>query len=105
MTDSRTLQRLAKITGRQMDHWHRQGWLIAAPRDAASSGHPFEWSSRMVRKATLMGKLLKAGFHADRAHMLSETYLANQHLSQVVVINIGPGLQLRIEPTATKEDT
>lgn len=81
--DSKLLQRTANITGRQMDHWYRKGWLISFDRpEGAGTGVPMEWPIRTVRKATMMSALVKAGFVPERAHQIAEKNLNRPGMTQ-----------------------
>ena len=81
--DSKALQRSAGITGRQMDHWYRKGWLISFDRNPEQgSGVPIEWPIRTVRKAILMSALIKAGFVPERAHQIAEKNLNRPNMTQ-----------------------
>lgn len=95
---STELQQYARITGRQMDHWYRRGWLISfdrRPNDG--SGVPIEWTERTVRKALIMSCLVRAGFVPERAHDLSQRYLNRSTTADdVYVTSAGIGVVVRI---------
>jgi hypothetical protein len=95
--DSKQLQQRAKITARQMDHWHRQGWLVTFERlPEEGSGRPMEWPDRTMRKAILMGHLTRAGFVPARAHQIAEHNLKRTVTSYPFSVRIGDHLAITI---------
>lgn len=94
---SKELQTRASITGRQMDHWFRRGWLISFDRKPEEgSGIPIEWSERAVRKAVLMSGLVKAGFNPERAHQIAEKAMNRTIVSYPYSLRIGTHLTITI---------
>jgi hypothetical protein len=94
---SKELQNQAGITGRQMDHWYRHGWLVSFERHSDDgSGTPIEWPERTLRKAILMGILIGSGFTPIRAHDLAERYLNRPTLTDPFTALAGVGVQVTI---------
>lgn len=95
--DSKELQRLAGITGRQMDYWYKRYWLVSFERKTEEgSGVPLEWPTRTVRKAIIMGRLVKAGFVPEKAHEIAEWYLTRVPPGGRQIKVIGKGIQMAI---------
>jgi hypothetical protein len=94
---SKELQTQAGITGRQMDHWHRRGWLVSFDRlPEDGSGTPKEWPERTLRKAVLMGILIGSGFTPIRAHDLAERYLNRPVQADPFTALAGVGVRVTI---------
>jgi hypothetical protein len=92
---SKEIQTKAGITGRQMDHWYRHGWLISFERRKGDgSGTPIEWPERTMRKAVLMGILIGSGFTPIRAHNLAEDYLSRPVVSDPFTTMAGVGVRI-----------
>lgn len=92
---SADIQRAAGISYRQLDYWRGQRWLVPYERPSwARSGTPIEWPEIARQKATIMGRLIKAGISADRAHEYAQAFLDSK--SKVHRLWIGDGLMLAI---------
>lgn len=95
--DSKALQKRAGITGRQMDHWYRKGWLISFDRpNGTGSGVPIDWPIRTVRKAVIMSALIKAGFVPERAHQIAEKNLNRPVSSYPYTVRVGDHILVTI---------
>lgn len=73
--DSAAIVVEAGISYRQLDHWTRRGWLVAAqiPR---GSGFPRVYDPTQVKVATVMGELGRIlGVRAEVAHMIAESLI------------------------------
>jgi hypothetical protein len=97
---SKELQAMAGITGRQMDSWHRRGWLPSLERNGVGSGVPIDWPEDTVRKAVLMGRLLSAGFNLERAHSLAMQFLSRPTAADIHDIVIGNGIRVTIQESS-----
>jgi hypothetical protein len=95
--DSKQLQKRANITARQMDHWYRRGWLVTferLPQDG--SGTPIEWPERTVRKAVLMGHLVRSGFRPEKANQIAEHSLKRKVVSYPLSVRVGDHILVTI---------
>jgi len=99
--ESKELQKEAGITPRQMDLWYRRGWLQPIDRKGAGSGVPHAWPEETVKKAVLMGRLLRAGFIVRRAEEIASDYMKFNVTDGYQIVRLETGMALELAFTAS----
>jgi DNA-binding transcriptional MerR regulator len=90
---SRVAEQIPGITYRQLDYWTRRGFLEA---DSATpgSGRYRSYSQIEVLVATLMVRLIEAGFTVEAAHSIARDIAAGRPAM------LGPGIEVVVRGPA-----
>jgi DNA-binding transcriptional MerR regulator len=95
-----TTPQVAEITGatiRQLDHWARMEWIDLGP--APGTGKSRSWNRRSMLTATMIVKLLTAGFTVERSVKIANAVMDSvmTHTSPVSLqVKIGKGIRVTI---------
>lgn len=78
------------VTGRQLDHWSRRGYIDAT---LPGSGHHRQWSDEQVRRVRNLVRLTNAGVELEVA-----AAVASQLEEGQTEVDLGGGVTLELEP-------
>lgn len=78
------------VTGRQLDHWVRRGYIEA---DLPGSGHHRVWPEDQVRRVRNLVRLTNAGVELEVA-----AAVASQLEEGQTEVDLGGGVTLELEP-------